>query len=156
MKNIKIYLHKENCKEAELIEIDENQLIDEVTIKVPGEEIHLFIEDEDNSKQLQHNCTEAGIKDRDHVHCHRCHTVTLVLEYNGKEKSISLSPSATGRRILRKASELFDITEGDASKLKLMLPGDIEMDKLKHIGQFTEYPKCEVKIIQSSDTKVEG
>ncbi|MCW3122610.1 MAG: hypothetical protein JWQ38_2102 [Flavipsychrobacter sp.] len=166
MSTIKIYLHGENSRDGQVLEIEDSASLHEVIIKhrevcdpsnnTKTEEYEIFIEDEEDNRDKGGDCKNAGIQHHDKIHCHRCKLVSIILEYNGQQKSISLAPSATGNRILNKASELFNISEADAGYLRLVLPDGNDVEKKQHIGSFVSYPKCEIKLILQSHKKIEG
>lgn len=164
MKTIQIYVHGENDRESKLVEVSENASVREILTKYqqefPGsgssDEIELFIEDEEEYKAKDEAGENAGIKNRVHVHCHRCKKVKVAVEYNGQSITLHVAPSATAKKILKKAAKDFKISDGDAADLLLKLHDGTVLQPTDHIGSFVAFPHCHLKLLLTANKQVQG
>lgn len=165
MEKIKIYLHSENCKEPEIIEIDESATVKEIIIKHHekknpdgsfDEEYKIFIEDEDGCRDPTHNNKDCGIDHKSRVHCHRCEKIKLALEYNNVRKEVEVAPSYTGEKILSLVPGLFGISPNDVAGLRLKTDATHYMESTEHIGTLVQYPHCSIGLQLVSKVNVQG
>lgn len=164
MNKIQVYVHGENSREPKLIEVPENALINDI-IKIyqqefpnsgAAEEIEIFLQDEEDARQKEQSCEKAGIKKKVHIHCHRCKRIAVTIIYNGDDKSFTFSPSATAKEILKRAIHAFNINETDAGDYLLKLDDKTILQPSDHIGSFTSFPRCQVKLFLTPTKPVQG
>jgi hypothetical protein len=164
MDKFQIYVHGENARDPKLIELEENASIKDILKKYHQEfpdagspdEIEIFLEDDDAPIQKHHCTEEAGIKKRSHIHCHRCKKVVVTIVYNGDDKSFHFAPSATAKKILKKAIGAFNIHEEDANDYLLKLDDKTILQPSDHIGSFSVFPKCDVKLFLTPTKPIQG
>lgn len=164
MTKIQVYIHGENNREPKLIEIAENatvlEIIEAYLKEFPGtgnpQEIEIFLEDQDGPRQKDHDCQEAGIHKRGHIHCHRCNQIVVSIFYNGEDKPFHFPPATTGKTILKKAIHAFNISEADAGDYLLKLDDKTILLPSDHIGSFASYPHCQVKLFLTPTKPVQG
>ena len=164
MNKLQIYVHGENSRESKLVEVAENASVSDILNKYtqvfPGmgsaDEIELFLEDEEDPKPMELSGEKAGIKKRMHVHCHRCKKIAVTVVYNGEDKSFTFAPSATAKKILKKAIHAFNISEADAGDYLLKLDDKTILQPSDHIGSFTSFPRCQVKLFLTPTKPVQG
>ena len=165
MNTIKLYLHSENTKEPQVIEIDENASIKEIVVKHHevknpdgsfDEEYKIFIEDGEDCLHHDHNHKDCGIEDKSTVHCHRCEKVAVTLVYNGKDKHLEVAPSFTGEKIISKVADLFGIDPKDAADLRLKIDDLHFLEANEHIGTVVQFPHCKIELTLIPNPKVLG
>jgi hypothetical protein len=164
MSHIQIYIHGENAREPKALEIAEEALVSEIIDiyrrEFPDagtlEEIELFIEEEPEPKEKHHHRHHAGIGKRAHVHCHRCRQVEVNLIYNGDDKSYPFPPSATVKTVLKKAISAFNINPADAGDYVLKLDDKTILQPADHIGSFTSWPRCQLKLFLTALKPIQG
>lgn len=164
MNKIQIYVHGENSRDPKLVEVPENASVKEIInlyqqqFSAAGslDEIELFLEDEEDPKQKDHSGERDGIKKRIHIHCHRCRKIAVTIVYNGDDKTFTFSPSATAKKILKKAIHAFHINEADAGDYLLKLDDKTILQPSDHIGSFATFPHCQVKLFLTPTKPVQG
>jgi hypothetical protein len=160
MNNIEIYLHGENARAPKLTAVPENATVADIIEKYlqefPGaelpHEIIVFVEDEHEPRNKDH----SGFKKRMHLHCHRCNKIGVVIIYNGDDKLFDFSPSTTAKHILKKAVHAFSIAEADAGDYLLKLDDKTILQPADHIGSYTVFPRCHVKLFLTATKPVQG
>jgi hypothetical protein len=164
MNKTQIYVHGENTRDPKLVEVSENASVKDIINLYHQEfpdagspdEIELFIEDEEDPKEKDHSGEKAGIKKRIHIHCHRCRKIAVPVIYNGDDKLFQFSPSATAKMILKKAIHAFNIKETDAGDYLLKLDDKTILQPSDHIGSFTSFPRCQVKLFLTPTKPIQG
>lgn len=164
MEKIKIYVHGENTREQMFLEIPPDATVEEIIRlyheQFPNagnvEEIALFMEDIDDIKERKHPHHDAGIHHRGHIHCHRCKEIEVTVVYNGDDKFLHFAPSTLAKRVLKKALEEFHINEHDAGDYELKIDERTILAPTDHIGSFTSFPKCHVKLFLTAKRPVQG
>lgn len=164
MNKTQIYVHGENSREPKLIEVPENASVKDIINKYQQEfpdtgtsdEIELFIEDEEDPKQKNQPDEKDWFKKRGHIQCHRCKKIAVTIVYNGDDKSFTFSPSTTTKKILKKAILAFGINEADAGDYLLKLDDRTILQPSDHIGSFTSFPGCQVKLFLTPTKPVQG
>ena len=166
-KKIKIYLHSENQKKPKLVEIDEDSQIKDIaeenveTSIIEGDAqsaIKAHLEDEDEIQDKEDTVKDSKIKDKGHIHCHRCSDIKVTFSYNGTLMEESFKPSATAKRILKVAADLLGIDPKDAVDLVLRIGSDKgeELQDRDHIGSFAKYPECSIKLFTTAVVNIQG
>ena len=162
MKELQIYVHAENNKEPQIIPVDETSTVQDIINEyakkfntVPGE-VNLFLQDEDDSKEKGKHADAAGIKKRSHVHCHRCRKITVTVFFNGDDKNIEVPPSFTAKNLIKKIFQIFSIDKNDATEYLLKLEDGTILQPDDHIGSFSSYPQCQVKIYLTDNKPIQG
>lgn len=164
MKNIVVYIHGENSCEVHSIEVPANTSIKEIIEKYrqqfpnagDPEEIEIFLEDEHGHKHKDCGCDEGGVGHKGHVHCHRCKSIKVVVSYNNETVREEFSPSATTKQIMKKIIKAFQIDPEDANDYLLKLKDTTILNPKDHIGSFTNYPDCTVKLFLTAAKPVQG
>ena len=165
MNKIKIYLHGENLQEPEVLEIESDAPVEDIIVRHREiskgsekiEEFEIFVEDDDEVKNKKHHCDDAEIHHHTNVHCHRCKSIEVVLQYNGKSKTIHLGPATTGAKLLALLPELFSgMSAKDAADMNLETSTNVLVEESKHIGVLVSYPECKVTISILPKKNVQG
>jgi hypothetical protein len=121
----------------------------------PGEEILVFLEDQDEPLHHSRKLGECGIGEKTFLHCHRCRHVSVTVNYNGaKEKKFP--PSATVARVLRWALNEFGLKGQDAEDK--VLRADAKGQPLEpdtHIGSLVTH-SCSLTLYLTPLVLVEG
>ena len=159
-----IYLHGEGNRDAKTVEIPAHTTVEDIILiyqqQFPGsgttEEIVLFIEDDETPRDRHAHHGEAGIHHRHHVHGHRCRTVEVVVLYNGDDRSFPVAPSTTVKRLFQKAIHAFHISESDAGDYLLKLEDGTVLKSSEHIGSFTTFPRCHIKLFLTAKKPING
>ena len=122
----------------------------------PGEEILVFLEDEDEPLHHSRKLGECGAgAGRAFFHCHRCRHISVTVNYNGaKEKNFA--PSATVARVLKWALKEFGLKGQDAEDK--VLRADAKGQPLEpetHIGTLVSHT-CSLTLYLTPLVLVEG
>jgi len=163
-----VYLHLEGDRNPILIKLSNEKLTIGEIVKQhistlvgnthEQHELKVFIEDEDELISLDVEFQQLKLKNRCHVHAHKCHKVDVHIVYNGIEKSLQEPPSSTIKKVKSKALHLFDITKDDGMDLLLRLgsaEGEILQDD-EHIGSLVSGPHCHVRLYLTPKKNVQG
>lgn len=164
MKSLEVYLHGENSQEPKLVEVAENATVLDIIARyrqefnsdAPVDEILVFIENEEEPIKKDRPGGDIGLKKRIHLHCHRCKKIAVTIIYNGEDKLFHFEPSATGKKILKKAIAAFNINEHDAGDYLLKLDDKTILQPSDHIGSFASHPHCSVKLNLTPTKPVQG
>lgn len=164
MNKTQIYVHGENSRDPKLVEVSENVSVKDIINLYQKEfpdagspdEIEVLLEDEEDPKPNDPHGEKGWIKKRMHVHCHRCKKIAVTIIYNGDDKSFTFSPSTTAKKILKKALHAFNINESDAGDYLLKLDDKTILQPSDHIGSFTSFPRCQVKLFLTPTKPVQG
>lgn len=164
MSKLQIYLHGENVPAPKFVEIAGSESLDDLVAiylqQFPNagqpHEIEVFMEDAEEAKEKHHSVDDAGIKHRSHIHCHRCKKVEVTVIYNGDDKSFEFAPAIKVKNVLKKAVAAFGISESDAGDYLLKLDDKTVLQLDEHIGSFTSYPRCQVKLFLTAKKPIQG
>jgi hypothetical protein len=164
MNKHQIYVHGENARDPQLVEISENANVNDIidlyrqqfNQTTDSDQIELYLEDEDEPKSKKDQADKANIKKRSHVHCHRCKKIKVTVFYNGDDKSFEFPPSATTKKIMKKVVKEFGISESDSGDYLLKLDDKTILQPSDHIGSFSSYPLCQVKLFLTPTKPVQG
>lgn len=162
MSTIKIYLHEENKKESRYLTVNSDTTIaDLLKIALPehngeSENFQVFIEDEETPKNKGDHLAHIGVKDKSHIHCHRCKKIKVSVSYNGQSFEHAVEPSLTAKRIKKKAGEKFGISVSDLADLVLQLPDESVLQDHDHIGSFVSFPECKIHLNLIPQNLIQG
>lgn len=164
MSNIPIYVHGENVRDPKLMEVSEEASIKDIinsyreafSIGGDGEEIFVFLEDEDEHKRNDRPDDVFSITRRAHFHCHRCKRISVSVTYNHETKSLSFAPSATVKKVKKEVLHVFGIKESDAGDMLLKLEDGTVLQPTEHIGSFATHHHCEVKLFLTPAKPIQG
>lgn len=154
-KKIEIYLHRENQQKPEIVEVQENTSYSGLMNELPindSSEYNLFEEDQEI---IENKDKVIKLKVKSHFHCHRCKKVEITVTYNGQNVQLSLPPSSTGDKILRKSCKEFGITEDDATDLHLK-SGSVVFKTKDHIGSYVSFPNCKIQLNLLPNNQMQG
>jgi hypothetical protein len=164
MSKLQIYLHGENVPAPKFVEIVGSETLNDL-IKIYQEqfpnsgqpdEIDVFMEDAEEAKEKVQSVDDAGIKHRSHIHCHRCKKTEVTVIYNGDDKSFEFAPAIKVKHVLKKAISGFGINESDAGDYLLKLDDKTVLQLDEHIGSFTSYPRCQIKLFLTAKKPIQG
>ena len=165
MEKIEVFLQMEGVKDIMLVHVPKGGSVRDLLgaakehgPKFDDEElIKVFIEDEDESVELDLILDEAGIKHRGHVHIHRCHRIDVSVNFNGSQVTNPFPPSATVARVKKWATHELGMTEKDAAEHVLEVSGTkVSLDEDIHIGTLVHYPECRISFDLRPKVRVEG
>jgi hypothetical protein len=156
MTEIELHVHTCEGVEPKLIKIASDatveQLIKEIqaagaAVGEPGEEIILWVENEEVACRKGQKIHECGIKHGHHLHCHRCNHVNVVVTHESQTKEKSFPPSATVAKVHAWAVEAFGL-KGRAHNEVLFLHGDLKakLPDHSHVGSYVKFPHCELEL----------
>ncbi|HLZ16818.1 MAG TPA: hypothetical protein VKQ08_07250, partial [Cyclobacteriaceae bacterium] len=158
-----IYLHAENNREPKSVEVPDHATVEEIILicqqyfpNGTTEEIFLFVEDDETPRERHVHHGEAGIQHHHHIHCHRCKMVDVIVIYNGDDKSFPVAPSTTVKKLLQKVIHAFHISDQDAGDYVLKLDDKTILKPSDHIGSFTTFPRCHVKLFLTPIKPING
>ena len=120
------------------------------------EDVEVYIRNKKDDLDKGKFLDETGIKDGDHLFVGRCKSVDVVINYAGKELTMSVPPSMSSKRIRRKSLEFFGISEDDGVDLLLWFDQNKFLDDRNLIGSTTDYGKCAVKLSLASKQDIQG
>jgi hypothetical protein len=164
MKNIELYVHTENGVDPHLIKVSEDATIKQLVGQIAalgghahGDDMKLFIEDLDEALESHRKLSECEIRHRHHVHCHRCHRVSVVVFYNGEKQEV-FPPSAKVKRVLKWAINAFKLSPAEAADKLLVLKGNAneELPLDAHIGSYAKPGECSVDLCLVAPVEVQG
>lgn len=166
MKDIELYVHSGKDTEPALLTIGAHTLVGDLVKKIHDaghcdgavEEAMLFLEDQDEPLAKDRSVEQSGMKNRHHVHCHKCHRVRVVVRYNGVDKTEAFPPSAKVKRVLKWALDEFQLKGADAENkvLRLSDPPQTELTNDAHIGSFVSSPRCELNLCLVPPVRFQG
>lgn len=149
---LRVYVQVEGEKNPQLIEIPSDARLKDVLAPLAakgvhvGDDIVMFVEDEDDELPQDDCLSDRNIKHRDHLHCHRCRKIEVSVLLNGTKNCRSFSPSARIAKVQEWAAHAFekDGFEG-TDEMALQLVGSTERPPDDaHIGTLVTYPNCEL------------
>ena len=153
-----IKLHVHTCEEVEpkLIEIASDatveQLLNEMqaagaAVGESGEEVILWVENEEIACRKESKLHEHGIKHGHHVHCHQCRHVAVSVKHDSQTKEKPFAPSATIQKVHQWAVKEFGLKPEEADEV-LYLHGDLthKLPEHSHVGSFVKFPHCKLAL----------
>jgi hypothetical protein len=163
MNGIDIFYQGEGISGTEHLEFPGDETIAALKIHLAkrhgfGEDIIIFLEDEDepaDEKKRVHHCAgPAGVK----VHVHRCRHIAVSVTFNGETVTHKFPPSATIARVKKWAAEhKFGMTAEEAGEHVLQLKGTKDRPSAStHIGALVTHHKCELAFDLVPDERVQG
>lgn len=163
MNDIDIFYQGEGIAGIEHIEFPANETLAALKIHLAkkhgfGEDIIIFIEDDDepvDEKKHVHHCSgPTGLK----VHVHRCRHVAVSVTFNNETVEHRFAPSATVARVKKWAAEhKFGMSPEDAGEHVLQLKGTQDRPSAStHIGSLVTHHKCEVAFDLVPKERVQG
>ena len=154
---IELNVHTQEGVEPKQVKIASNATVNDLinaiqtagaVIGEPGDEIILWVENEevpcDNKRQIH----EHGIKHGHHVHCHRCKHVHVTVAHGAKTVEKSFAPSATFKKVHEWA-----VKELNLPGATLYLHGDFKtkLPDRAHIGSYAKSPGCKLALCLACD-----
>ena len=149
---LRIYVQVEGEKKPKLVEMPSTASIKDVLTPLAAQGVHvgddivMFVEDEEDELPQHASLDEHGIKHRDRLHCHRCRKIEVHVSLNGTNHCRTFAPSARIAKVKKWAAPLFekDGFEGtDEMALQIAKSTDQPADDV-HIGTLVTHPTCEL------------
>lgn len=149
---LRIYVQVEGQKKPQMIEIASNARIKDVLAPLAAQGIHvgddvvMFVEDEERELPHHGHLHEHGIKHRDRLHCHRCRKIEVRVSLNGTNHCQAFPPSARVAKVKEWAASAFEKNGFEGlDEMALQLAGTTERPEADvHIGTLVTYPNCEI------------
>jgi hypothetical protein len=156
---VEIYIHQSETTELKLIEVKETITVRELAVdQGAGDGGLVWLQDEEESLELDVTLVEAEIKERSHVHVSKkCKKIEVRVRY-GESKTKEFAPSATIARVFKWATgkKGFDLTNTERAKHTLGLCGTLtEPDKSEHVGSLAG-PDCTLCLDLAPKERFEG
>jgi hypothetical protein len=122
------------------------------------EETTIFVEDSEEALAGDARLKDHGVKNKHHLHCHRCRTVELAVTFNGQVKTRKFSPSQKVKRVLKWAVGAFELHGVDAENKELRVGGvgGTILQSQQHIGSFVSAPQCRLDLYLTAIVEVQG
>jgi len=160
---IEIYLHGPGTTEEKIIKVPEDAPVRDVmtAAKQAGfadSDMIIMIEDADEPLNEDARLCDCGVKHKHHLHCHACHKLEVVVNYNGKTKERKFAPSRKVKGVLKWALDAFELTGVDAENKELRLGGAAGtiLQSQQHIGSFAKPPHCHLELYLTAIVEVQG
>jgi hypothetical protein len=165
MSEIKLHVHTCEGVEPKLIEIASDatveQLLNEMqaagaAVGESGEEVILWVENEEVACRKENKLHEHGIKHGHHVHCHQCRHVAVFVTHDSQTKEKPFAPSATVQKVHQWAIKEFGLKAEEADEV-LYLHDDLtnKLPEHAHVGSFVKFPNCKLALrLACKDIKV--
>lgn len=143
---VQIFLQSELLDDVEVIEVESvgghaavRAACLEKIDRQPGEEVFIFVEDEDDEHGLEKlEQIAEGLR----VQLHRLKSIDVIVRYAGHEVRRAFRPSATVGRVKKWAAHEMGVAPSDAAELMLQINGsDNRPDTDIHIGTLVKAPK---------------
>ena len=161
---IEIYLHSAGTTEEKIIQVPEDATVRDVLDAAKNAGLHVDADTillvEDGKDELPHDAClgDHGIKNKHHLHCHRCRAVEVAVTFNGRTKSHKFTPSRKVKGVLKWAVGAFELHGVDAENKELRIGGDTGtiLQSQQHIGSFVHAPKCHIDLYLTAIVEVQG
>jgi hypothetical protein len=126
---MRIYVHEEGRHEAEAVDVADGPSIAEGLGIGGGEEIAVFLEDQDEPLDAGSTPQEAGVADRSHVFRGRPRRIDVTVSFNGERRVREFGISTRVQRVFRWATgeRGFALSMTDAAEHTLALAGTNEI-----------------------------
>jgi hypothetical protein len=138
---MEVFVHSRG-KEVELIELEERAVVRELVEKVGVADGEVWLEEQEETLQVDATLIDAGITDRSNVHVGTCKKVTVSVRYQTQTKDHEVPPAATLQSIFARAAsagEGFGLSEVDRAQYTLQVQGTNEQPELsRHVGSFVD------------------
>ncbi len=164
MKRYKIFVHRNDSREFDAIEVNDGQLIGHlVKVVTPElskqkdfkEDVEIYLEDQDEDFDKGKTFHEVGIKHGDHLFVGRCKKVQVNINYAGIIFTINVGPATTIKKLKKLAIHHFGIDQTSGADLLLWVNSE-PLDYRQLIGSLTEYPACEVDLVLATKNDING
>ena len=161
---IEIYLHGSGTTEEKIIKVPEDATVRDVLeeAKKAGLDVDndtiLLVEDAEDEMPGDARICDHGVKNKHHLHCHRCRKIEVAVTFNGKVKSRKFAPSRKVKRVLNWAVEAFELHGVDAENKELRVGGvnGTILQSQQHIGSVAQAPKCHLDLYLTAIVEVQG
>jgi UPF0288 family protein (methanogenesis marker protein 3) len=161
---IEIYLHGSGTTEEKVIKVPEDATVRDVLdeAKKAGLDVDsdtiLLVEDVDDEMPGAARLCDHGVKNKHHLHCHRCRKIEVAVTFNGKVKSRKFAPSQKVKRVLKWAVDAFELHGVDAENKELRVGGvsGTILQSQQHIGSFAHAPHCHLDLYLTAIVEVQG
>ena len=161
---IEIYLHGAGTTEEKIIKVPEDATVRDVLeaaknagLAVDADTI-ILVEDAEDELAGDARLCDQGVKNKHHLHYHRCRKVEVAVTFNGQVKSRKFAPSRKVKRVLKWAVEAFELNGVDAENKELRVGGasGTILQSQQHIGSFVHAPKCHLDLYLTAIVEVQG
>lgn len=124
---------------------------------VDGEELLIWIEDENEPLRPELTLAEAGIHKHSRMHVHTCHLVDVTVVFNGKTITRHFSPAQTIEKVKQWADHEFGLLETDANDHVLQVSGTTDQPAEDiQLGTLVHSPQCSVGFDLVPKSRVQG
>ena len=163
-KQIEIYLHGAGTTEERIINVPEDATVGNLleAAKKEGLDVAddtiLLVEDGDDELPRDARLNDRGVKNKHHLHCHRCRKVQVAVTFNGVTNSDQFTPSQKVKRVLKWAVGAFQLHGVDAENKELRVGGvnGVILQSQQHIGSFVQAPTCRLELYLTGIVEVQG
>ena len=167
MNNQKFVLFGEWVKEPKMHDVSEEISLNDLKQlfrgyseleSVQDEEIHIFIEDEDDE------ITELTFKEKikkvgkHRFHGHRCKKIDVQVSYNGHEYCHEFNPATTGKKIMHWLKKEAQLSQEEIMQHELSIGtanGEVMHDD-SHLGTFVTFPQCHLQLFLVPKDRYQG
>lgn len=166
MEKIEIFLQGEGLKDVVIVKLPKGSTVRDLVNAAkehgcPDDDKEnvaaIFLEDSENSLNLDLSLEEAGITHRQHTHIHRKKKIEVNVTFNGMEKIRDFPPSTTVGKVKKWAAKEFNMAVEDAIEHILQVSGStIRPDEHSHIGTLIECPAHQLFFDLVPKIRVEG
>ena len=149
---LRIYVQVEGEKKPKLVEVPSTASIKDVLAPLAAQGVHvgddivMFVEDEEDELPQHERLHEHNIKHRDHLHCHRCRKIEVRVSLNGTNHCQVFPPSTRIAKVKKWAAPLFEKDGFDGTdEMALQIANSTEQPSDDaHIGTLVTHPACEL------------
>jgi hypothetical protein len=138
---VEVFVHSRG-KDVELVEVQERTVVRELVEKVGVVDGEVWLEETDETVEIDVALIDAGITDRSNVHVGTCKKVTASVRYQTQTKGYEVPPATTLQSIFARATsdgEGFGLSEVDRAQYTLQVQGTNEQPDLsRHVGSFVD------------------
>lgn len=165
-KDVELFLQGEGIPQIRLLHVPRHCTVRELIEKAradadlpsPGDGATiLLLEDSDEEMALDATLQQAGIRQRQRIHCHRCRHIKVTVNFNGASKARQFPPSQTIAKVKHWADDQFGLKGVDTTEHALQLcGGSTRPDEDTHLGALVRYPQCSLCFDLVPKKRVEG
>lgn len=156
---MQIYIHRSETTELTLTEVEETITVRELAEAHGGDGATVWLEDEEESLELDAVLIEVDVTERSHVHVSKkCKKIAVTVRYAGKPLLKEFAPGATIAKVFKWATgkKGFDLTATERAKHTLGICGtNTEPDKSEHVGSLAG-PDCTLCLDLAPKERFEG
>jgi hypothetical protein len=163
MNKIKLYVHLEGTKLPETIEISSDATVKDLLLLLNKEKFVLAdsnyaLENDENLLEVsEKNLKEVGIKDKHHLHCHRCHKVSVKISYvSGQVHTFHVRPGTAVGKLIKMSVLEFKIDPTIEPTLIMKNEQQETLDDTTHIGTLVHHPHCSIHLILCPKVIIQG